>query len=209
MPRQPAIRHNDGPDDSKPLSRRVLVNIHRDKDMQVVPRVVWAHEVPILEAIHVNVRQVEDISTLDEGYTAKPRREMFPWVANASAPPRPSQALCLGWVFVGDAEAEYERLVMCYGMHPEIKQSWVENVYGRFSGGTFERVLGRPTLEDLPEAQLRSLILETSFYTLPTATFKATEEERKAAEAKHHEFATMTRGDLIKLARDAGVNLEG
>lgn len=206
MPRQPANRQIEG--EVKPLSRRVLVTIHRDKDMQVVPRVVWAHEVPILEAIHGNVKQVEDLQTLDEGYTDKPRREMFPWVVNASAPPKPSKALGLGWVFVGDIAAEYERLASCYGMHPEVKQPWVENIYGRFSTGTFERVVGAPSLEDLPEDQLRALILETSFYTLPTVTFKATDEERKAAEAKHREFATMTRGDLIKLARDAGITLE-
>lgn len=194
-------------EEGRPLSRRVLVNIHRDKDNQVVPRVVWAHEVPILEAIHQDVRQVEDIETLDEGYTAKPKREMFPWNANADAPPRPSEALRLGWVFTGDPESEYDRLANCYGKHPEVNQAWVENVYGRFSAGPFRAVVGRPRLDDLPDAQLRALILDSTFHALPTVSHKSTDSERKAAEAAHREFNTLPRADLLNLAAEAGVTV--
>lgn len=200
MPRQPAKQE----DADRPLSRRVLVNIHRDKDMQVVPRIVWAHEVPILEAIHQTVREV-DPSSLDEGYTDKPKREMFPWNSNAEVPPRPSAALRLGWVFVGDPEAEYDRLAQCYGMHPEVKQPWVENVYGRFSGGAFRSLLGRPRLDDLPEDQLRSMILDGTFYSLPTITYDAPDDERRAAEQRIKAFRALKREDLLKLAEEAGV----
>lgn len=50
--------------------------------------------------------------------------------------------LHMGQEFDGDPQDEYSRLERFYGMHPEIKQTWVENLYGRFSEGRFEKELG-------------------------------------------------------------------
>ena len=76
----------------KVLSRRVLVNIRRDQTT-ATPRVVWQHELPILEAIYGegNVPIIEP-DTLDEGYTDKPARELLIYNKEQDKIPRPSEA---------------------------------------------------------------------------------------------------------------------
>lgn len=171
----------------KVLSRRVLVNIKRDQTT-ATPRVVWQHELPILEAIYGegNIPLV-DAETMDEGYTDKPSRELLIYNKAQDKIPRPSEASGLDFVFIGSPAVEYERLVGAYGMHPEVRMSWVENVYGRFQSGRFSAVIGKPSLEDLPEAQLRQLV--TDF---------AGPDVAKKTEAK----------DLISVAVEAGVEVE-
>lgn len=142
----------------KVLSRRVLVNIRRDQTT-ATPRVVWQHELPILEAIfgEGEVKVVEP-ETLDEGYTDKPSRELLIFNKEQDKIPRPSESSGIDFVFIGSPAVEYERLVGAYGMHPEVRESWCEKVYGRFQSGRFSSVIGKPSLEDLPEAQLRQLV---------------------------------------------------
>lgn len=145
-------------DEPKLLSRRVLVVVKRDQTT-ATPRVVWQHEIPILEAIfgEGNVT-LPDPSTMDDGYSPKIARELL--IYNKSQDPilPPSETASIGFVFIGSPAVEYERLVGAYGMHPEVRQSYCENVYGRFQENRFSGVLGRATLEDLPEAQLRQLV---------------------------------------------------
>ena len=163
------------PEASALLSRRVMVNIVRDQTTST-PRIVWAHEVPILEAIFTAVRPV-DPDTLDEGYTDRPSADLMPYTKNPDKPRRPSESLGLGFVFLGSPEAEYERLAAAYGREPETGRPWVETIFGRFSAGTFERILGRPTVEDLPEAQLREQIMLHGF-SVPQPSYEASEAER-------------------------------
>jgi len=186
------------------LSRRVLVNIVRDQTTST-PRVVWAHEVPILEAIFTTVRQV-DADTLDEGYTDRPSAELQPFNKTNEVPRRPSDSLGLGFVFLGEPEAEYERLASAYGREPDSGRPWVEHIYGRFSAGTFERVLGRPAVEDLPEAQLREQIMLHGF-SIPQPSYEANEAERKAAQAAWQKWLTMTRAELLSLSKEYGVEV--
>lgn len=196
MPRKPS--------DERHLSRRVMVNIVRDVSTST-PRVVWAHEIPILESIFQVVREVEP-DTLDEGYVATPSAALMPYNKTAEANRKPSESLGLGFVFVGSAEAEYDRLANCYGRHPEVNQPWVENIYGRFSGGTFSNVIGNPELSDLPADQLRELVMAYG-YSLPSATFDSTDAERANATAALKSFKAMTREQLVKLAGEVGVQL--
>lgn len=155
MARSPAAR-----DEPKLLSRRTLVVIKRDQTT-ATPRVVWQHEIPILEAVfgEGNVEHV-DPSTMDEGYSPKIARELL--IYNKSQDPvlPPSETASIGYVFIGSPAVEYQRLIGAYGMHPEVRESFCENVYGRFQEGRFSAVIGRATLEDLPEAQLRQLVRE-------------------------------------------------
>ena len=171
----------------KVLSRRVLVNVKRDQTT-ATPRIVWQHELPILEAIYGegNVPIIEP-DTLDEGYTDKPARELLIYNKEQDKIPRPSEACGIDFVFIGSPAVEYERLVGAYGMHPEVRMSWAENVYGRFQTGRFSAVIGKPTLEDLPEAQLRQLVND---YGGP--------EVAKKTEAK----------DLPRVAADLGVAID-
>lgn len=191
---------------SKHLSRRVLVNIMRDQTSST-PRVVWMHEIPILEEIHGegNVKDV-DPSTLDDGYSSKPSPELL--VHNKKQDPvrPPSECMSIGWVFVGNPTSEYERLANVYGRHAEIPTSNVEHVYGRFQEGRFSRLLGHAELTDLPEDQLRDLIKQWGF-ELPQVDMKSPPEDRKAAEEARIRFNSMTPEQLIELADQIGVQI--
>lgn len=188
------------------LSRRVLVNVKRDQTTST-PRVVWAHEIPILEGIFGEGNApVVDVKTLDEGYSAKPTPDLLVHNKTQDVTRRPSESLGIGWVFIDDPRAEYDRLAECYGMHPEVKQPWVENVYGRFQAGTFAQVIGKPTLEDFPADQLRALLFAYG-YKLPEAGYESTEAERKAASTAAAEFAKLPAEKLHELAEQYGVEV--
>lgn len=179
-PRKPA-------DSTKILSTRTLVNIKRDQTA-ATPRVVWLHEIPILEAMfgEGNVVHIEP-EALDDGYSAKPSADLLPYNKKQDRVPPPSESLGIGFVFIGDAKTEFSRLAELYGMHPEVKESMAENVYGRFQEGRFAKLVGSPELVDLPDQQLRGLC--TAYGADPA----------KVAESK---------GDaLLALAEEVGVQL--
>lgn len=190
----------------KPLSRRVLVNITRDQTA-VTPRVVWMHEIPILEQIFGdgNVKEVSPAS-LDEGYSTKQTPDML--VHNKRQDPikRPSESLCLGWVFVGNPQTEYERLCSAYGRHSEMPMPNCEHVYGRFQTRAFSNLVGTPELGDLPDDQLRDLIKAWGFEIPQTDTKSTPEQIEKAAEARA-KFNTMTTDELVALALELGVEI--
>lgn len=190
----------------KPLSRRVLVNIKRDQTA-TTPRVVWQHEIPILEQIFGggNVQEV-DPATLDEGYSTKQTPDML--VHNKKQDPikRPSESLSLGWVFVGNPQTEYERLCSAYGRHTEMPIPNCEHVYGRFQTRAFEKLVGKPELSDLPDDQLRDLIKAWGFEIPQTDTKSTPEQVEKAAEARA-KFNTMTSAELVALAEELGVEI--
>lgn len=188
------------------VSRRVLVTIFRDQTTST-PRVVWAHEVPILEVIfgEGNIRSV-DPSTMDEGYTTKISPELLVHNKRQDVIAPPSQSAGLDFVFTGDPQAEYERLVSCYGRHDEVAQSNCEYVYGRFSSGAFSRVIGHPTYADMPVMQLRQLVRDYG-HQLPVATHDSTPEDRKTAEQALAAFMKLDKAALMKLAEEVGVEI--
>jgi hypothetical protein len=188
------------------LSRRVLVSIRRDQTTDT-PRVVWAHEVPLLQLIHGEdeVKEVES-KTLDEGYKAKASADVMPYNKRQDHIRPPSENMRLGWVFIGDAQSEYQRLCEAYGRHVEVNQPNCEHIYGRFGKGDFRRVLGQPTLGDLPEDQLRDLILSYG-YALPLVTHESSDGERVAAEKAWAEFRGLKHEALVKLAEEVGVEI--
>lgn len=190
----------------KPLSKRVLVNVRRDQTT-ATPRVVWAHEVPILQTIfgEGNVTEVEP-STLDEGYTGKPDASLMPFNKQQDKLLQPSRTSRIGWVFVGNPEAEYERLVAAYGRHVDVPRPNVEFVYDRFATGRFSMVVGGATLDDCPDDQLRDMILNWG-YQLPLETFESTEQERNEARKAWAEFRALDHGALVKLAEEIGVQV--
>lgn len=190
----------------RPLSRRVAVTVRRDA-MTDSARVVWAHEVPILELIfgEGNVREVPS-EKLDEGYARKATADMMPFNKTQDQIMPPSETLRVGWVFTGDPEAEYERLKGAYGRHIDVPQPNVEFLYGRYQTGRFRDLLGRPRLEDLPAAQLRDLVLAHG-YSLPVATYESDDAERKQAAEAWARFRTADHATLVKLAREVGAEI--
>lgn len=188
------------------VSRRILVVVKREQTT-ATPRVVWRHEVPILEAIfgEGNVEEV-DRTVLDEGFVARVTPDMLIHNKRQDASRRPSESAGLDFAFIGSAEGEYERLGLVYGKHPEINQTYVENVYGRFKAGLFGRVLGEASLKDLPPQQLRDLIVAFG-YSLPIATKDSTPAERSDASAAHAAFHALDHAGLVKLAEEVGVDI--
>ncbi len=190
---------------AKNFSTRIQLLIKRDMT-ELTPVVIWAHERPLLEAIHDagNVLDV-DASKLDEGYKPKIGANMLPHNKVQDTIFRPSETLGLGFIFAGDPASEYQRLIDVYGMHPEVKMPWVENVFGRFQEGRFERLLPKPVLKDLPDSQLRTLVAAFGY---PGDVQKdATLEEKRAQAAQVRDLRVMPNEGLLKLCADIGVEL--
>lgn len=190
----------------KTLSRRVLVTIRRDQTTET-PRVVWQHEIPILQLIWGKDEVKEqDPKLLDEGYTTKVSADMLPHNKRQDVLLPPSVTSGIGHVFIGHPQAEFDRLVAAYGKHTEINQPNVEFVYGRFSTGQFAQMLGRPALADLPDTQLRDLILGYGF-ALPVATKDSTPAEQREASEAWTKFRALDTASLVKLAAEVGVEI--
>lgn len=186
--------------DSKTLSRRVLVVVERDMTTKT-PRVVWEHEVPVLEAIfgEGNVKP-EDPKTMDEGYSPKASPDMLIHNKRMDAAARPSESAGIGFVFHGDPRGEYERLAAQYGKHAEVDMPVVEYVYQRFQTGRFEAMVGRADFEDMPPAQLREIVISHGY--LPQISDDATPDERKAADEVRRNLFAMGQAELVKLAEE-------
>jgi hypothetical protein len=180
------------------VSRRILVLVKRDMT-DVTPRVIWEHEKPILEAIF-GEGQVTDVdpATMDDGYTPKVSPDML--VHNKRQDPikRPSEVAGIGYAFSGDVRGEYERLANCYGKHTERDILNVEHVYGRFQDGKFERVVGSAQHEDMPDAQLRAIVIANGY--LPMVSKESTDAEKREASDVRQRLNDMPREQLVKLA---------
>ena len=187
------------------LSRRVLVTIQRDP-MTVTPRVVWQHELPILDHVFGEgmVKPV-DTGTLDEGFSPRAAADLKPFNKTQEDFLPPSQMLNLGFVFLGDANTEFHRMISVYGRDREENISNAEKVFGRFSTGGFQSLLGTPTLDDLPAEQLRAMLREYGY--MQQASYDADEDEKKAASAKSVALMKMPKDQLKKLAIEHGVNV--
>lgn len=189
------------------VSRRIIVTIKRDQTT-ATPRVIWQHEMPILEAVFGEGNVVEtDRAAMDEGYSPRTPAAMLVHNKKQDAPTRPSEAAGLDYVFIGNAQSEFDRLGFVYGRHPEVNQSFVENVYGRMSVGAFKRALGKPTLATMPAEQLRALVLAYG-YSLPMTTWDSTDAEKAKAADAHATFYALPREALVKLAEECGVEIE-
>jgi hypothetical protein len=186
---------------SKQLSRRTLVSIKRDQNT-VSPRVVWEHEIPILQAIHGEDEvQVLDPSTLDEGYSAKTSSALLPYNKQQDNPVKPSESQCIGFVFIGDPEAEYNRLIDAYGNSTEdAKTPMARFVYGRFQERRFAPLLGKPELSDLPPAQLVEIILSTGY--IDHVAHDAPREERMAVAEREKQLRALPADQLLKIATE-------
>lgn len=191
--------------ENKQLSRRVLVTIKRDMT-EVTPRVIWEHEKPILEELfgEDNIQEVS-ADTMDEGYNPKASPSLLPFNKTQETVQRPSETQGVGFVFIGDPAVEYNRLAEVYGKHKEENVLLVEKVYGRMQSGTFARLMGKPTLHDLPEAQIRSLILGYGY--APDTHKDATAEEKQATLVARKALSEMKLDNLVKLAQEVGVEI--
>ena len=189
----------------QPLSRRILVNVKRDMTA-ITPKVIWQHELPILEEIfgEGNVTSV-DAAVMDEGYTGTPRPDLLPYNKTMDRVPKPSTTVGIGHVFIGDHQGEYDRLSSVYGKHPDQDILLVEKIYGRFQDGKFSKLLGEPEFADLPDTQLRGLILDYGY--APEPHKDAGPEEKNEAWKKRKELMAADRADLVKIAEEVGVEI--
>lgn len=190
--------------ESKSLSRRVLVNVRRDA-MTQTPRVIWQHELPILEQIFgEGTVSLAEVAKLDEGYKPQASREMLIYNKKQDASARPSESVGIGYVFTGDPRAEYERLAATYGRHAEVNVSLVEHVYGRFQEGRFAAVVGVADLDDMPDGQLREFV--TGHDYLPMTSKDSSDAEMAEFDRKAKELRAMNHEQLVALAEElAGV----
>lgn len=187
----------------KQLSRRVFVLIGRDP-MTKTPRVVWEHELPILDAVF-GEGSVEPApaASLDEGFSKKASTDLKPFNKTQNDFTKPSESQGIGFVFPGDPRAEFARLIEVYGRHHEQNISYAEFCYGRFNEGRFEKIVGKPELEDMPEQQLRAIIREHGF--IPAVSYDADNSEKEAVSKKVSELLVAPKEQLVKIAREVGV----
>jgi len=190
---------------SKPLSRRIHVMVKRDITSSA-STTIWQHEKPILESLfgEGNITEVE-AATLDEGYAAFVRPDMLVYNKTQDKIPAPSESHGMGFVFIGNAQAEYERLAAAYGRLKDEKRDTVEVVYGRFQDGRFAGLLGKPELEDLPSHQLRGLILDYGYAPIPHKDAAA--DEKNAVFKLRKELGEADKPTLIKIAESVGVQI--
>lgn len=189
----------------KQLSRRILVIVNRDP-MLKTPRVIWEHEKPILDELFGDGNVVDvDPATLDEGYSPKIRADLLIHNKVQDTIQRPSDSQGIGFVFVGSPAVEYQRLAEVYGKHPEENISMVEKIYGRAQTKAFERLMGRPELSDLPQAQLRALVLDYGY--APDVHKDATLDEKRAVAEKRRALTVMAPEALVKVAEEIGVEV--
>jgi len=198
-------RKNAASDTPKILSVRTLVVVKRDQTA-ATPRTVWAHEIPILEAVfgEGNV-QVQESDALDEGYNPRPSPELLIYNKTQDKVRRPSETQGLGFVFIGDPRNEFERLCSLYGRHPDVNQPYAEYIFGRFDTGKFQQLIGSPELSDLPDDQLRALAIQYGY--IPNIGEKASDDEKRAQAAKQRELAEADSEALLKACEALGVEL--
>lgn len=134
------------------MSKRVLALVRRSGGGSNItdetPTVVYEHEVPLLEEIHGSVEVISDPEKLLDDEVRKDRAQQIDHIA---------KTMGLGIEFAGDPFEEFQRMQMKYGMHPEIRTSVVEKVYGDFRSGSFTRACGTMALESLSSSQLRDM----------------------------------------------------
>lgn len=192
-------------DTPKMLSTRTLVVVSRDQTA-ATPRTVWAHEIPILEAIFgEGMVRVQEPEALDEGYNPKPSPELLIYNKQQDKIRRPSETQGLGFVFVGDPRNEFERLCSLYGRHPDVNQPYAEYIFGRFDSGKFKSLVGSPDLADLPDDQLRALVTQYGF--IPTVGERASDAEKQAQVDRQRELAEASNEALLKIAAELSVEL--
>lgn len=139
-------------------SKRILVLIDRDMTAKT-SKVIWAHEKPILEELFGEGMVVEvDAESMNDGYSSKIRPDLLPFNKAQDMILPPSETSGVGFLFVGDPQQEYERLIHAYGKHPDENMPVVEKCYGRFNGGVFAKLLKTPKLTDLPTLQLTEIL---------------------------------------------------
>lgn len=197
------------------LSRRILVTI--DQGMTIkTPKVIFEHELPIFQEIHGGgdedtgeggaVTVIEDPAAfLDKDHKARQPVDMLQHNKKQDDLTRPSDAAGIGFVFIGNPGEEWGRLASAYGKCPDEDKLLVERIYGRAREGRLLAMLGKPTLKDLPDAQLRQLI-EGTGYVVDIA-HDTPESEKPAIAARRKEYLALNQAGLIKLAQDEGVSL--
>lgn len=204
---------------SRVLSRRILVTI--DQGMTIsTPKVIWMHELPIFEDLHggdgsddgenaADGRKVTVIEKaaefLDKNYKAKQPLSELQHNKKQDDLTRPSDAAGLGFVFLGNAGAEWARLANAYGKCVDEDKLVVERIYGRAREGKLAALLGQPTLDDLPDAQLRQLIVGTG-YVVDVAHDTPT-EEKPAILKQRAAYLALDHAGLVALAEEQGVEL--
>lgn len=121
----------------------VKVLITRDP-MEKIPVIVPAHEVPILEDVHgqeavselkITPKEAKLLEKQDAELRERIERDRQTKAEDEGTDYEPMTDREL----VG---AEHVRLEMKYGMHPELKMSHVEHVYGRVTTGALQAALG-------------------------------------------------------------------
>lgn len=184
------------------VSRRIAVLVKHKRDINTaIPKIIWTHELPILEALH-GEGKVEEITNakLNEHYKAKASANLLIHNRNQDPFIPPSDAVGVGFAFQGDMGAEYERMVSVYGRHDEVNQPVVEYVYGRFQTGRFTDLFCAGDPDDMPDAQLRQLIRGHAW--VPVTDKDSSDAERALASERHKVVLEAPRERLLEIVND-------
>lgn len=144
------------------MSKRIWATIQRAGQganmTDNTPVVIWEHEIAILDDIHGEgaVTVIEDHDQLvDASVKASIDSKSGEKITRETLLQRRIKELGLGESFSTDPIEEYSRLERVYGMHPDVKNTYVERIYGRFEEGRFTKALGVEALEELTAIELR------------------------------------------------------
>lgn len=194
------------------MSKRVLVTIDRGMTDKT-GKVVWDHEIPILNAVHgadvteVDLSAVEDLrgtALVLAGTTqiVDPKDPRFKDQAKekVSLVEVLKRNLSLGKPFSGSVDDEYERLVAMYGTHPDYGLPFVEYVYGRPEQGRFHEAVAAVSDDeehdyDLAHPGAKPVSLDTGPLT--------DEQMREKLKAADIEFPPTAKGATLRKLYDA------
>lgn len=130
------------------MSKRVLVVVDRSMTDKT-PKIIWEHEIKLLEEIHGCEITPVDVTKLDK---------------------MPMDHFGIGETFkCASIQQEYDRLAVVYGMHEKVEMSVVEKVYGTPDEGRFARAVGGDACIAIDEWDLKdtaAMLVESVEMTL-------------------------------------------
>jgi hypothetical protein len=198
------------------MSKRVLVSVDRGMTDKT-SKVVWDHEVPILQAVHgadiklLDLSEVEDlkgsalvlqgttqvVDPKDPRFRDQPK-ERVPLVEILK------RNLSIGEQFSGNIDEEYDRLIACYGTHPDYNMPFVEYVYGRPDRGDFKKAIG-----EIVEAEENYDESHPGAKPVALRTEPLTEDEMRAElDRAHIEYPKSAKGPTLRRLYEAAMSTE-
>lgn len=171
-----------------PKTPRVIVNVKRGPT-DTIGKVVFRHEIPLLEEIHGegNVAVITDTDPDGRKLMRSALKGKGPVISVEEFPEddlgADATVIMKHFDPADDPREEYNRMELVYGRHAEKPMSVVEAVYGRFQEGRFtaavrgDMVRGKPQLtaadiEAMKGPEIQERLVELRVEYAPQSTLK-------------------------------------